>query len=127
MFLFTFYFTFFLQVNELKQLDISTIDSFTIHPIHPNTVEWSSIIDGQLKSDDRNVLFKINNGFDQLLKLIDTCLFDINFTSNRITYQIQHKALKWVGEHELYNILIGNPLYLCFDDRGPSNSKYEFQ
>lgn len=42
--------------------------------------------------------------------------FDISFHLNRMSYQIQHRALEFVEDHNIHSILINNPKYGRHED-----------
>lgn len=78
---------------------------------------------GQVKRCDKDFIYvEINEeDFDLLRNYCKTKYFDIAFNINRVGYQIQHRALDYLHEHNLHPILIDNPEYdLCQDYRGSS-------
>lgn len=85
--------------------------------VEPIGIESSEVFAGQFCGCSDFIFIKIIDGFEDLLSCCkkDEQLFNINFHINRITYQLQHNALKWVKKHELFPILINNPRYKIFD------------
>lgn len=67
-----------------------------------------SSIRGVIKVTGTTMVVKINHGYKELSKACDQKLFDMTFRVDRTTYQIEHQALKWVTDHELYDIFIRN-------------------
>lgn len=54
---------------------------------------------------------KIIDGFAIFEKIYNNHPFDITFTSNRTTFQLQHNVLKWLKEHSLFTLLINGPRF----------------
>lgn len=63
------------------------------------------------KIDYRFIYIKIDECFDDFRYFYADHTFDINFHVNRLPYQLQLNALKWIKEHKLFEILINNPLF----------------
>lgn len=57
----------------------------------------------ELKIDENNTNF--------LRRCADGTNYDINFLTNRLSFQLQHHAMKWFEIHELFHLLISNPVY----------------
>lgn len=104
---------------------MSKIANFSINPTDAS--KTTTLIRGHLEMSDVGPVFKIIEGFEELLSLHNRQLFDINFYPNRVAYQLQHKAMDWFKEHNLFNILIENEQYSqradsCYSSSG-SNYK----
>lgn len=69
------------------------------------------LIRGTLKKSDDGLLFKISEGFEDLHSMRDKIVVDINFYPNRVTFQLQHLALKWFEQHSLFDVLVNNQRY----------------
>lgn len=88
-----------------------TIDAFIVKS---SESEVDTVISGQIyQIDTYYILFKVLEGFEELVCLFgsEAHFFNITFNINRIVYQLQHNALKWIKEHNLFSILIDNPRY----------------
>lgn len=68
---------------------------------------------GQMKGCDKNFIFvEIDeNDFDSLLIYSNKQRFDIQFHMNRVSYQLQHRAIEFMGKHNLHPMLINNTKY----------------
>lgn len=65
---------------------------------------------GHIKShDDQKILVEIDSGVEYLKDMVQ--LGDVIWITNQTPYQIQLDAIKYIGEHQLFPILIINPLY----------------
>lgn len=58
-----------------------------------------------------DVSIKIINELSFFQKIHTNHPFDITFTSNRITFQLQHNVLKWIKEHSLFTLLVNGPRF----------------
>lgn len=73
----------------------------------PNT-----LITGVLNGwDDRFIYLKITNGLNELSIEFKHIFYDIHFHTNRLPFQLQLNALKFIKTQNLFEILINNPLY----------------
>lgn len=79
-------------------------------------------IRGRLKIYGSKVVLKILTGFEELLSGYKNNSFDIILYTNRTTFQLQHLALQLLKEHELFELLFKNPLYLKFPNEKPACS-----
>lgn len=67
------------------------------------------------------IFLKIKEGFKDALSYVGKYRFQLNFCTNRVTFELQHYALHWIKAHNLFVNLIGNPR----DERpGPSCDAY---
>lgn len=67
---------------------------------------------GQMKGwDDNHLFIEIFDGFEMLMSCCDDEFFNVNFIINRSTFQLQHNAISWMKKHDLFSVLINNPLY----------------
>lgn len=72
----------------------------------------SEIFAGSIFKIDRQFIYiKISDGFEDLRYLHGNQTFDIDFHVNRLPYQLQLNALKWIEDHKLFKVLINNPLF----------------
>lgn len=94
--------------NYSQALADKVVDSFTITTIGTKEPLISS---GNLIASGDFVLLKIKGGFEFALVHHKEFRFDLNFIANRLTYEVQHYALKWLEDHNLFMNLIENPLY----------------
>lgn len=90
-----------------KALAEKKLKLFIIRPIG-----WMFQFDGVLKQKNGAIQFKILNGFEDIASHdLDTQRFDIDFKSNLTSFQVQHKAISWMKEHNLFEQLIQNAEY----------------
>lgn len=81
-------------------------------------VEWSFEIHGVLKLSSEGIQFKVLNGLEQTNCLdLNEQLFNITFSYNGASFQVQQNALHWIKEHDLFEILIENEKYLINEAR----------
>lgn len=68
---------------------------------------WAS---GQIKRCEKDFIYLeiIEEDFVLLSSNVDKQLFDISSHINRVGYQLQHRALDYLGKHNLHSILINN-------------------
>lgn len=102
------------------------MDSVHIEPSDGS--ELSCEIRGNVQICGRNVFFKINKGFGELFSMHERKLFEITFHTNRNdrnVFQLQHQALKYLKDHELYDILFKNERY--FVPEVSCTSKYKLR
>lgn len=67
-------------------------------------------IRGNLVESGNMILLKIEDDFHVAMENIHFD-FHLQFTSNKITYELQHNALKLFREHNLFEMLIENPIF----------------
>lgn len=91
---------------------IQGIDGFSIKPSNFKISTGRSFT-GHIASYDnstKTVVLKIDDGFNDMVKTYyNEQKYDITFESSRLSFQLQHEALKYVKEHRLFQILIKNP------------------
>lgn len=73
-------------------------------------------VSGEIYSQLRTTYIDVRiSGGNDVLQIIkenySNAVFDISFHSNRSTFQLQHNALNWMEKHELFSLIIKNPLY----------------
>lgn len=57
-------------------------------------------------------MLKIDDGYNEMMQTyFNSQKYDISFSTNRVTYQLQHEALKYMRHHRLFDLLINNPEY----------------
>lgn len=71
--------------------------------------------------DDHFIYLRISNQYDELgQRSRDGITVNIEFcTNNRNTYAVQHTAMRFIIDHELFDILINNPKYEMVHDEVP--------
>lgn len=96
---------------------IEDITGFTIKPSQfnlpslPSNCQFSGIVMSYDKIK-KIIRLKINEGLSGMLEYHwERAEYDIEFSSNRLTFKLQHHALKWMKEHDLFDVLINNPIY----------------
>lgn len=110
--------------NLGKAINDLTIDALSITS---TTIEEGAIDGRILKCDTKHIYIKIIEGFDMLsMANTNSAKFDIDFRINRTTYQLQLQALDYVSRHQLFEILINNPLYSKTVDENSSQIQTEF-
>lgn len=63
----------------------------------------------------KTLKLKIDEGFDNMMRSYHNKQeYDITFHTNRLAFQLQHEALKWMKDHGLFEIMIKNPEYKTF-------------
>lgn len=70
-----------------------------------------------VKHDTMKVFIKIIDGISAFSQMYQKRLFDITFVMNRVTFQLQHNALKWIVKHSLFQILIDGPRFRVEESR----------
>lgn len=66
-------------------------------------------------STKKTIVLKIDDGFQCMMRTyFDQQKYDITFETIRLTFQLQHEALKYMKQHGLFEILINNPEYKVF-------------
>lgn len=82
--------------------------------IKPNGSSETSLFCGDVGGCDAEYLYlKITKGFDELCyNYKNDTRFDVYFHINRNSYQLQHNALYYMKEHDLFPVLINNKGYL---------------
>lgn len=72
--------------------------------------------------DKKTLKLKVDEGFDDMMRTYYNLdykhqNYDVTFYSNRLVFQLQHQVLKWLKNHDLFNVLIQNPEYKMFPNR----------
>lgn len=85
-------------------------DGFTLHfARQKDDVVISAIV---TECIDGNICAKITDGFAHFMRMLETAKsVAVTFFINRMTFQIQHNALRYLVEHNLFDVLIKNPMY----------------
>lgn len=78
-----------------------------------------------IRIDANKVYFKITDGTVIFLQIYKNRDFDINFTMNRSTYQLQHNCLQWIKNHSLFPLLINGPKF-CIEHESHAESEFSF-
>lgn len=65
----------------------------------------------RLKHNDDKIVIEILENFQFVLKMYPMESYDIKFALNRVTFQLQHYALSFLKDEQLFDILIENELY----------------
>ncbi|XP_031626698.1 putative helicase mov-10-B.2 isoform X2 [Contarinia nasturtii] len=98
----------------VEAVDENILDHFTLKPIKTSRIFNKNIsIPGSIKGCNKKYIFvKIDeDGFDYLRRHCKWTFFDISFHMNRTIFQLQHNALEWIEDHQLFSLLIKNPTY----------------
>lgn len=108
-----------MQKNTVKiksAIDESLIDYFTLQSSIGS--QPKILASGQIKRCDKDFIYVeiVEDDFDLLRNNADKQYFDIKFHINRVGYQLQHRALKYMGKHNLHSILIDNKQYDAHQD-----------
>lgn len=98
--------------NIIRKFTIKPVGYFILGSAQPNAQ-----LNGELKNSHNGIVFKVN-GTEQIvekaMKLqlqLSNERFNICFTTNLNSFDIQHNAIQFMTLHKLYNILIKNDLY----------------
>lgn len=93
-------------------IDENNLDRFTLTPKQTH-LKHSDDLTGQICfiRDDRVFVEMFPKSFTKLQKIYQFDTFDITFQLNTTPYQLQHTALDYIQGHNLFNVLIDNPLY----------------
>lgn len=85
----------------------------------------SIVITGKISDcNQQHIYIKISEGYDELIQNKANLFYAISFITNRATYQIQHMALKYIEEHELFDILVHNPEFNVCEETKMVNYKF---
>lgn len=105
-------------------MDINATDKLAITPSYFKFANGNPF-EGQIISHAGKTLkVKIVDGFSKLMQTYHNRQeYNIFFQSNRLTYKLQHEALKWAKSHRLFGILINNPEYKISCE--PKELKYD--
>lgn len=73
---------------------------------------------GEIKRCNKDFIFIeiVEDDFNDVRNNCERQYFDISFNINRVSYQLQHRALKYMNDHKLHSILINNSEYNYHDD-----------
>lgn len=99
--------------NIPRAFNESVLEHFIIKPITA-TREPETVICGRISLCVENVVYiQITEGITELFPWNeeDFQRFDIIFIKNRTSFQLQHNALDYVKEYNLFPILINHPKY----------------
>lgn len=108
-----------MQENTVKirsAIEESLIDHFTLQSSAGSGPKIMA--SGRIRNCDKNSIYVeiIEDDFDFILKHCAKQYFDISFNINRVGYQLQHRALKYMEKHHLHSILINNKQYQYYED-----------
>lgn len=92
-----------------KALQEKTMEMFTLRAI-----QWDYRLLGNLKASKEGVVFKVINGLEKTTQHdLSIQLFEIEFHTNAMSFQIQHNALKWMKCHRFVKKLKRNEQYFA--------------
>lgn len=97
----------------IEAVEESAVDCFTLKPSNP--LIGCGLIAGQIKTCNKEFIFVEITERDHCMYLSkhpDRC-YDIFFHVNRVTFQLQHYALEWIANHQLFNIFVNSSDYDC--------------
>lgn len=102
-----------------EAVDESVVDCFTLKLSNPPYLPIS--FGGHVKTGNKDFIFVeiMENIFHDDFKPRRGDFFlpspkrhyDIFFHINRTPLQLQHFALRWIGEHKLFNVFVNSPMY----------------
>lgn len=95
----------------IEAVEESAVDCFTLKPSNPliSCVPMA----GHIKTCNKDFIFieiTEREHCNYILNHPDRS-FDIFFHVNRVTFQLQHYALDWMAEHQLFNLFVNSPKY----------------
>lgn len=95
----------------VEGVEESAVDCFTLKPFNDRI--HCPIISGQVKTCNKEFIFVEITELDHctyLLKHPDR-VYDIFFHVNRVIFQLQHNALDWIMNHQLFHLFVNSPEY----------------
>lgn len=98
------------MINYARAIEDSTLKGCTIKPTGSSDILCS----GEIKRcNEHQIYIEIHEGFEYLQSSYanEAQFFNVNFFINRSTFQLQHNAISWMQKHNLFSLLIKNPLY----------------
>lgn len=87
-------------------LNENMLDHFTL-----TNPKWRGSIDGRIKYNSEKELIIVEISEESVEYVETTIGYNIEFHVNRLPFQVQHRALDFVKNHNLVEILINNPEY----------------
>lgn len=101
-------------------------DGMTACLIEPSENDQDVTVSAQIMEIDADKVYvKITDGKDLFLRIYKNRNFDINFTMNRSTYQMQHNCLQWIQNHSLFPVLIIGPRF-CIEPESCPETEFTF-
>lgn len=95
-------------------VDENLVDSFVMKSTTPHdTTEIHGKID---RKGWKKIFVRIKYKTEVFKQLCEQHAYNVNFELNRLPYQLQHYALHFMEEHNLFSLLIDNPKYDEVDD-----------
>lgn len=95
-------------------IEENVLDFFVLKPKSNKNVEAKHIFGQCYRVREKKIYIEI---FQQSIKMIRKAhkneLYDISFVLNRMPFQLQHYALDFVENEQLFNKLINNSYYKC--------------
>lgn len=82
------------------------------------------LIQGQIKGNNKEFIFLEINEND-VPHINTTAMYAIEFQLNRLPFQVQHLALNYVAEHDLFKNFINNPILDIPNDSNECNDLNE--
>lgn len=114
--------------SEISEaIDEGVLECLTLKPVKRMPVR--NVIHGSIKSkkDDKIFVEVFEECFDYMLRNCHKDFYDLSFHVNQQPYKMQHNALKFMQEHQLFKTLINNRKY--DDDTEPTSVRngYNFR
>lgn len=99
------------EVAEMSEaIDEGLLEHFVLKPV--GKMVRSNIGGYVNRINDDNIFVEIfEESFEYMRRKCSRESYDISFCVNRQPFQLQHNALKWMLEHNLFNCLIDSPKY----------------
>lgn len=95
----------------IEAVEESAVDCFTLKPSNP--LICCVPLAGHIKTCSKDFIFveiTEREHCNYVLNHPDRS-FDIFFHVNRVTFQLQHYALEWIQEHQLFNLFVNSSQY----------------
>lgn len=87
------------------------IEGFVLDSGYNDELVWGVVT--KYNQHNQSIQLKITDGLHRMRYRKDR-LYDIEFHKKRLPFQLQHKTLYWMKEHELFEVFINNPQYKTF-------------
>lgn len=95
----------------IDAVDESAVDCFTLKPSNP--LISCPIIGGHVKTCNKEYIFVEITESEHCKYLANhpDRIYDIFFHVNRVTFQLQHYALQWMINHQLFAVFVNSSAY----------------
>lgn len=110
-------------------IEENVLDFLVLHPKSQNQSREKDIFGQICGLRDRKIYIEIfRESFRSIRKSYKNESYDISFLLNRMPYQVQHNALDFIENDQLFTKLINNSYYGCKSESLPlSNGKPNIQ